>query len=121
LDHVKWGMKDSFSSVRRRRYSTPEQRAKWVGRYNRSGLSQREFAERHGLGVFTLRKWITQDEKRSLLGRNGKPVWQELKLDGVPGAPGWAAEVVRPDGFVVRVAHDAPVAMLEKLLGARPC
>src|SRR5208283_2758383 len=97
-------MKDSFSSLRRRPYSTPEERARWVRRYNRSGLSQRAFAERHGLGLFTLRKWITQDGKKAFTDRRGKPVWQELKLDGLPGAARWAAEVVRPDGIVVRVA-----------------
>jgi len=48
-------------------------------------------------------------------------VWQELKLDGVPGATRWVAEVVRPDGFVVRVAHDTPSTLLEELLRARPC
>jgi hypothetical protein len=92
-----------------------------VGRYERSGLSQRDFAERHRLGLSTLRKWIAQDGSQVLPGRNGKTVWQELRLDGLPGSARWAAEVVRPDGFVVRVAHDAPVALLEELLRARPC
>ena len=90
-------------------------------RYERSGLSQREFAERHQLGLFALRKWITQDGNRASSGPEGKTVWQELKLDGLPGAARWAAEVVRPDGWVVRVAHDAPVGLLEALLGARLC
>ena len=53
--------------------------------------------------------------------RKGKPVWHELKLDGVLGLPRWVAEVVRPDGLVVRMAHDAPVALLEALLRGRPC
>lgn len=114
-------MKDSFSPRRRRPHSTPEQRAKWVRRYERSDLSQREFAERHSLGLSTLRKWITQDGSQSSSGRNGKPVWQELKLEGVPGATRWAAEVVRPDGFVVRVAQDTPSALLEELLRVRSC
>jgi transposase-like protein len=118
---LKWGMKDSISSLRRRPHSTPEQRAKWVRRYERSGLSQREFAERHRLGLSTLRKWIAQDGRQALSGRKGKAVWQELKLDGLAGAARWAAEVVRPDGLVVRVAHDAPPAWLEELLRSRPC
>ena len=114
-------MKHSFAALRRRPHSTPEQRAKWVRRYERTGLSQREFAERHGLGLFTLRKWIFQDGNQVLPGRRGKPVWEELKLDGVSGASRWAAEVVRPDGFVVRVAQDTPSALLAELLRARPC
>jgi hypothetical protein len=114
-------MKDSFASQRRRPRSTPEQRAKWVRRYERSGLSQREFAERQGLGLFTLRNWIAQDSRQTVSGRKGKPVWQELKLDGLAGATRWAAEVVKPDGLIVRVAPDAPAALLEELLRVRPC
>ena len=114
-------MKVSFASQRRRPHSTPEQRTKWVRRYERSGLSQREFAERHNLGLFTLRNWIAQNAVQARRGTNGRAVWQELKLEGLPGATRWAAEVVRPDGLVVRVAHDTPVALLEELLRARPC
>ena len=114
-------MKGSYALQSRRRRSTPEQRANVVRRYERLGLSQREFAERHHLGLSTLRKWIAQAAGLALSGRNGKPVWQELKLDGLPGATRWAAEVVRPDGLVVRVAHDTPVALLEELLRTRSC
>ena len=114
-------MKDSYSLQSPRRRSTPEQRANVVRRYERLGLSQREFAERHHLGLSTLRKWIAQAAGPALSGRNGKPVWQELKLDGLAGATRWAAEVVRPDGLVVRVARDTPVALLEELLRARSC
>ena len=112
----------AFSSSRQRRpHSTPEQRAKWVEGYERSGLSQREFAQRHRLGVFTLRHWIAQKAKGAASRADARPVWRELKLDGLSGATRWAAEVVRPDGYVVRVAHDAPSALLEELLRARPC
>ena len=114
-------MKDSFAYARRRPRSTPEERAKWVRRYERSDLSQREFAERHGLGVFTLRRWIAQAASQASPTRNGKPVWQELTLGGLPGANRWAAEVVRPDGLVVRVAYDTPMALLEALLRGRSC
>lgn len=114
-------MKDSFAWRQRKRRTTPEQRAKWVRRYERSGLSQREFAERHRLSVFTLRNWIAQEGRQALAGRKGQPVWQELKLDGLPNATRWAVEVVRPDGLVVRAAHDTPPAWLEALLRSHPC
>src|SRR5271166_541745 len=114
-------MNDSFSLLRRRPHSTPEQRGKWVHRYERSGLSQRDFAERHRLGLSTLRKWIAQGERLAAPAWKDKTVWRELKLDGMPGTARWAAEVVRPDGFVVRLAHDTPASLLEELLRARPC
>lgn len=110
----------SPSSGRRPR-STPEQRAQWVGRYERSGLSQREFAQRHGLGIFTLRNWIAQRAKGAASRADARPLWRELKLEGLAGAPGWAAEVVKPEGWTVRVAHDAPKALVAELLRAGPC
>jgi hypothetical protein len=114
-------MKDSYGSERRRPRSTPEQRADWVRRYERSGLSQREFAERHHLGLFNLRRWIAQNAVPARAGKDARAVWQEVKLDALPGARRWAAEVVRPDGLVVRVAQDTPVALLEELLRVSPC
>jgi hypothetical protein len=114
-------MKESFASQRRRPRTTPEERAGWVQRYQRSGLSQREFAERNHLGLFSLRKWIAQNAVQARGGADTQAVWQEVKLDALPGATRWAAEVVRPDGLVVRVALDTPVALLEELLRARRC
>ena len=114
-------MKDSFVSQRRRPRSTPEQRAQWVSRYQRSGLSQREFAERHELGLYSLRKWIVQNGVEASSASAARPVWQEQKLPASLGAMRWAAEVVRPDGLTVRLAHDAPAALLAELLRARSC
>jgi hypothetical protein len=115
-------MNDAFcSSKQRRPRSTPDQRAHWVRQYEHSGLSQAEFATRHRLGLSTLRKWITQDRAQALAHAKAKPVWQELKLDGLPRTPCWAAEVVRPDGWVVRVSHDAPASLVAELLQVRSC
>jgi len=114
-------MKDSFATQRRRPRTTPAERAEWVRRYQRSGLSQREFAERHDLGLYSLRKWIVQNGVEAVSASYVRPVWQELKLDRLPGATRWAAEVVRPDGLTVRLAHDTPTALLAELLRARSC
>ena len=114
-------MKDSFASQRRRPRTTPGERADWVRRYQRCGLSQREFAERHDLGLYSLRKWIVQNGVEAGAAAAARPVWQELKLPASLGTMRWAAEVVRPDGLTVRLAHDAPAALLAELLRARSC
>jgi hypothetical protein len=89
-------MKVFSSQGRRRPRSSPKERASWVRRYERAGLSQREFADRHHLGLFALRNWIA-------------------------GVTPWAAEVVRPDGWTVRLAHNAPANLVEELLRKRSC
>jgi hypothetical protein len=84
-------------------------------------LSQREFAQGHGLGLFALRRWIAQSRKRNAAKDQVQPLWRELKLDGLAGATHWAAEIVRPDGWIVRVASNASAGLLEELLGVGSC
>lgn len=105
----------------RRRRTTSAERADWVQRYDRSGLTQREFAERHRLGLSTLQKWVGQCRAAADSGREAQPLWQELKLPPSSGAARWAVELVRPDGLTLRVAHDAPAELVAGLLGVPPC
>ena len=46
---------------------------------------------------------------------------QELSLGSLLGTGRWAAEIVRPDGVTVRVAHDVPAAWLDGLLSPGAC
>jgi transposase-like protein len=110
-----------FVRARRRSRSTPEQRAQWVRQYSRSGLSQREFANRHQLGLSTLRKWIAQKPAGASSDSEDSPDWKELKLPVGLGPRHWAAELVRPDGWSVRVAPETPPAWVGELLRAGAC
>jgi transposase-like protein len=114
-------MKVFSSQGRRRPRSSPKERASWVRRYERAGLSQREFADRHHLGLFALRNWIAQSRNGLRSQGQAQAVWKELKLEGLPGVTPWAAEVVRPDGWTVRLAHNAPANLVEELLRKRSC
>lgn len=105
------GMNDSSNRSRRPRSHATE-RARWAQRFSQSGLSQREFASRHGLRLSTLQRWLKLN--REVVA---PPAFAELKLPGL--LPRWAAEVVRADGSVVRLAHDAPTVLLNHLLP--PC
>lgn len=102
------GMKNSSVSSRRAR-SNPAERAQWVQRFCHSGLSQREFVTRHGLRLATLQRWLKLNPPAT-----PPPAFAELKLPALP--PRGAAEVVRADGTVLRLAHDAPAAWRQHLL-----
>ena len=100
-------------SVRRRK--TAEQRHQLLARYHRSQLTQRDFAVRHGLGLSTLSKWLRRESKQSL-----PPVqFQEVRLHNP--IPGWAVEVVSPQGWIVRLHNSSEVPTLPLLLRAVPC
>ena len=105
----------------RRPRATSTERARWVRRYDRSGLTQREFAVRHQLGLSTLQKWVAHCRTQADSGSVAQPLWQEFKLPAAPGAARWAVELVRPDGLILRVADDAPVELIAGLLRVPPC
>jgi transposase-like protein len=94
------------------KHSSLAERADWAQRFHQSGLSQVEFARRHDLVLSTLRSWLRQYSVCPL-----PPRFAEVKLPAL--AARWAAEIVRADGTVLRLAHDAPAHLLQQLLP--PC
>jgi hypothetical protein len=96
------------------------QREQWVAQFLQSNLSQREFAQAHGLGLSSLQRWAAQSRGKAGAGEltvsspKADPVFVEIK--GPPASPRWAAEVVRPNGSILRLAHDAPDTWLQSLL-----
>lgn len=110
------GMISSTHAGSRKRL-TAAQRRQLLTRYHQSSLTQAQFAACHGVGLSTLGKWLAR-------ARNGSatpPVrFQEV---GLPGATArWAAELVSPRGWTVRLAQiPQEVENLQSLLGALPC
>jgi transposase-like protein len=102
-----------IGSVRRR--LTPEQRHQVLARYQESQMTQREFCAQEGVGLSTLIKWLHEDRSTK-----GPPVrFQEVIMPG--GAPGWAIEVVSPQGWTVRCQDQAAWPRLAQFLRALPC
>jgi hypothetical protein len=72
--------------------------------------------------ILTLQRWIAVRRGKAW-ARAGQsrppkaaPAFIEIKAPDVSRA--WAAEVVRADGSVIRLAHDAPAVLLRQLLPA---
>ena len=98
----------NHSNLSRRPRSNPAERAQWVERFVQSGLTVREFAVRHGFKFSTLQRWIYQNPQPAIA-----PAFTEVKMS--PPKSRWAVEMVRADGSIVRLAHDAPMAWLQQL------
>ena len=116
-------MKESdFGFSSRRRFSSAA-RSRLLARYERSGLTQRGFVQQHGLSLATLTKWLRQERQRATPPRKISSAFQPVDLSGVLGAPSWTAEVVLPDGFILRLSAQASAALAGQLLEAlrRPC
>ena len=107
----------------RRRFSL-EQKDHWVLTCLNSNLSQREFAERNQLCLSALQRWLAARRgkvanAKSFSGaikaaQSSIPAFVEVKAPAPSRS--WAAEVVRRDGAIVRLAHDSPATLIQQLL-----
>ena len=118
-------MKHNNPGVRSRQHHTPQQRAELLAWYRRSGLSQRDFVQSHGLGRSTLTKWLREQRRTGVKPpeQNGAVPFQEVNLRPPFHPTSWAAEVALVDGAVLRLSAHASVAWATELLHAlrRPC
>ena len=110
-------MKSDVSEKWQRHRTTPQERAAWVRRFERSGLTRQEFVTRHRLVLSTLGRWRA-DETQVAAGTS-LPL-HEVKLSPMLGPSPWLAEVQRPDGLTIRLSAAAR-PLVETLLTARPC
>jgi transposase-like protein len=113
-------MKRQYSDLHTRRRRTPQQRAELLTQYRRSGLSQRDFIQSHGLGLSTLTKWLREERRTGVKPpeRDGAVPFQEVNLRPLLGTASWAAEVALADGAVLRLGAQASVAWATALLQA---
>jgi len=78
-------------------------------------MTQRDFANSHGVGLSTLNKWLR-------LERNAPPAKVKFKEIGLlKPVSSWPVEVVSPQGWIVRLQAGSAVEMLPQLLQALPC
>lgn len=109
-------MKSEVTEQWQRHRTTAAERAAWVRRFESSGLTRGEFAQRHGLGHSTLDRW----RRSRASGPKALPRLREVRLASLLGQPSWVAEVQRPDGLTLRLSAPA-LPWLEKLFAPPPC
>ncbi len=101
----------------RKRY-TPEQRQQVLERFHQSGLRQREFVAREGISQAALGKWL-QNERQQAKGPGKLVRFETLELPH--SSPHWAAEIVSPSHWTLRLAQAPPATVLQALVRALPC
>jgi hypothetical protein len=84
-------------------------------RFHRSRLTQRDFANRHGVGLSTLNKWLRLERDAG----PAKVKFQEVRLPNP--TPRWPIEVVSPQGWIVRLQNSSELQTLPQVLRALPC
>ncbi len=113
-------MNEESSSGGKRRHFTKEERCELVAKYERSGLTQRVFVEKHGMSLATLTNWLRVHRRNKVKTPSKEVGFRSVDLSGLlGGAQAWAAEVVLPDGSVVRLGSQVNATLavgLVKLL-----
>jgi len=105
---------------RRKRRTSPAQRARLIARFQSSGLTRVAFARRHGVGISTLGGWLT---KARTAARPAPVVFREVSWAGVGSAPAfrWAMEIAGAGGVTVRCREALSVQDLAVLLRGPSC
>ena len=81
--------------ARGRRIAAARHRTAVIAAYQRSGLTQRAFAEREGIGFYRFTNWLKRH-------RRERPPAGFAEVNLVPGRATVPVEVTLPDGVVVR-------------------
>jgi len=109
----------NHSIASRRPRSTPQEREQLVAKYQTSGLTQREFAQQHGVKLGTFQQWIYRPRSPEPIARGKQPAFQEVSITEVPFLNGWAAELQLPRGVALRLNSHASAqwvgALVQKL------
>jgi len=82
-----------------------------VTQFHRSGLSRREFAKRHDIGVGSLARWLQRQPQASCA-----PKFVRVVAAAAQAAPSWF-ELALPDGRRLRIPVGCDEAALRSLLG----
>jgi transposase-like protein len=99
----------------RRRRRTTKQRQRLVARFQKSQMTQRDFAARHGIGLSTLGKWLRLESTAP-----SPPVkFTEVVLPNT--SLRYPVEVISPQGWVVRLQNGSELHTLSEVLQALPC
>jgi transposase-like protein len=95
---------------RGRRLAVRREREEVIAAYERSGMTQREFAQREGIKFHTFTGWLKRYRPQA-----GKPAFAEVRM--AKPTPRSELVVSLPSGLVVRGTEAAQMADLIKRLG----
>lgn len=106
-------MNEMTTTKRQRRQFTAEDRARWVGLYECSGKSVREFCRDNAVCQSSLSRWL-REIRAEEEPREGSFV--EVRVAPAPAAAG--ARVCLPSGVTMEVASGTDAAWLASVLRA---
>lgn len=99
--------------------TTAAERARLIEQYQRSGLSRRDFAQKHGFSIYTLHRWLARAGDEAATSQRQQ--FSEVKLLPSFSSTSWALEIASPTGVTVRFRDLPPIEELTRLLSGAAC
>lgn len=93
---------------------TPAEKAEWARRFERSGLSLREFSAQYGLRLASLRNWRVKYAEGICAQLEAD--FLEVPVSAALRTPGWSVELALGNGKVLRLNGEVPERLVEQLL-----
>jgi hypothetical protein len=103
------------NKTQRQRHFNAEQRGEWIARYRSTQLPQEQFARQHGLKLGTLQRWLREEHQRSSPS-TAASAFQEVRLPSFLPSGAWVAEILLPNGVVVRLGAASTSSWMQSLL-----
>jgi transposase-like protein len=103
------------SKTQHQRHFNAEQRAEWIALYRSAELPQDQFAQQNGLKLGTFQRWLREERQRSSPS-TAASAFQEVRLPSFVPSHAWVAEVLLPNGVVVRLGAAATPSWMQSLL-----
>jgi len=98
---------------RSRQHRTAAEKAELVGAYHRSGLSQRDFAQQHGIAPSNIQRWARQGESLAPSQRSAALLEVPNLLASRPGAGAYRLHF--PHGLQLELARGFAVEEVRAL------
>jgi hypothetical protein len=107
--------------ARRQNHATTAARLRMVDQFRRSGLTRAAYCQQHGIPLATLAWWLARAKRTSNLP--APVVFSEIMLPPAPATAtsGWAMEIVRPDGLVIRFREALGANEVARMLRGPQC
>jgi transposase-like protein len=103
------------SNTQRQRHFNAEQRAEWIALYRSTQLPREQFAQQNGLKLGTFQRWLREERQRSSPS-TAASAFQEVRLPSFLPNHAWVAEVLLPNGVVVRLGAATTPSWMQSVL-----
>lgn len=102
-----------------RKPTTSAERKNIVEQFHRSGLNRKAFAEKQGIPLYSLNRWLAKANSKK--SKNPTLPFGEIQLLPSFSSCSWAMEIVSPSGMILRFRERPRIEDLTPIIRGQGC